>query len=198
MVNVFNIYDMKILNFKSFTNNKSPLLNIRGNVDSEMLSKIESLVKPGSKILEIACGNGSDALHLKDRGYRVNCTDINDDYVSNAIRNGLHCIKHDTLNKFPYDNKSFNLTYSRLGLHYYKKDDLYNIFNEINRITKEYLVFSVKLIDDNFTTGKIILSKEKWEEIVTSTKFSIISSEVKTGNLYGEPSKWLEIVAKVN
>lgn len=184
---------MKILNFKLF--NESILLKLSNNIDKVLVNKIKSLIKPGSKILEISCGNGSDSLFLKNEGYDITCTELDDNYVSNANKIGLKCIKHDTSENFPFDNKEFNLTYSRLGLHYFTKEQLYNIFNEISRITDGYLIFSVKLIND-IPTGKIILSKEEWEKLV-SNRFKIISSENKSGILYNDQSNWLEIIAKV-
>jgi len=186
---------MRILKFNSFIN-ESILLDLKDNVDNNLINKIESLVSTNASILEISCGNGSDSLYLKNKGYNVTCTEWDDNYVDNAKNIGLNCIKHDTSKSFPFKSKQFDLTYSRLGLHYFTKEQLENIFNELNRITKKYLVFTVKLVDD-IPTGKVILSKEEWEDIV-SKKFTIISSEKKSGILYNNQSNWLEIVAKVN
>lgn len=185
---------MRILKFKTF--NESILLDLKDNVDVNLINKIESLVRTGSSILEISCGNGSDSLHLKNKGYNITCTEWDDNYVDNAKNIGLNCIKHDTSKSFPFKSKQFDLTYSRLGLHYFTKDQLLVIFSEINRITKDYLIFSVKLVDD-IPTGKVILSKEEWEKLV-SKNFTIISSERKSGILYNNQSNWLEIVAKVS
>ena len=103
-------------------------------------------------------------------------------------------IKHDTKEKFPFRNDSFDLVYSRLGLHYFSIDELRNIFDEISRISKNYLVFTVKLIND-IPTGKVILNEDTWKELV-SDKFEILEADVKEGILYDNQSKWLEIIAK--
>ena len=183
---------MNILKYQIFV--ESALLKLSNNTDMDLINKIESLIKPPAKILEIACGNSSDAIYLKSVGFNITCTDENIDYVNNAIKNGLVCIKHDTTDKFPFSSKSFDLVYSRLGLHYFTEDQLYNIFDEISRIGK-YVVFTVKITNDILKTGKIILTPEKWVEIV-SKNFDIISRKEQEGILYDNMSNWLEIVAK--
>jgi ubiquinone/menaquinone biosynthesis C-methylase UbiE len=180
-----------LLEFKIFEN---ILLNLANNTDDELIGKILNLLPNGGKILEIACGNGSDSIKLKELGYDVTATDFTDDYVD-YVNQYVTCIKHDTRNEFPFHDNEFDLIYSRLGLHYFTIDELDDIFSEIFRMTKKYLVFSVKLVNDNLQTGKVILDKDKWIEIV-SDKFKIKSLEVKKGLLYNNYSEWLEIIAE--
>jgi SAM-dependent methyltransferase len=180
-----------ILKYKAFL--ESVLLKLTNNVDAELISKIRGLVKPPAKILEISCGNASDSIYLKEKGYQVTCTDNNKDYVNNALKSNLDCILHDTTQPFPFEDKTFDLIYSRLGLHYFTIEQLNDIFSELARIGN-YLVFSVKLVDD-ISTGKVIFTKNTWENI-TNKYFDIISSNEKSGILYDNQSKWLEIVAK--
>ncbi len=183
---------------------ESLLLKLKDNVDEDMISKIQSVSSPPSRILEISCGNGSDSLYLKNLGFEVKTTEINDEYVTNANKLGLSCVKHDTENSFPFKSNEFDLIYCRLGLHYFKKDQLFNIFSEIGRICK-YLIFSVKLVDDDSLylpqgrsdcqlTNKLILSVDDWIEI-TESKFTILDKEIKSGVLYGKESRWIEILA---
>ena len=181
----YNLFENRILPI---------LLDLENNVDSNLINKIESLLPSGS-ILEISCGNGADAIKLNELGYDVVATDFTKEYVD-YVNQYLPCIEHDTRQRFPFGDKSFDLVYSRLGLHYFSEEELMSIFTEISRLTKKYLVFTVKLANDNLNTGKVILGKEKWEELV-SNKFNIISSEVKEGILYTDKSKWLEIIAEL-
>lgn len=183
---------MWILKYERFT--ESVLLRLSDNVDYEMVSKIESLVDPPAKILEISCGNGADSIYLKKRGYDITCTDNNRDYVENAEKNGLKSMIHDTSEPFPFDDRSFDLIYSRLGLHYFTEEVLDRIFSELKRMTKKYLVFSVKTVND-IQTGKIILTSDKWREI-TERYFDVVSFEEKSGMLYDNPSQWIEITAE--
>lgn len=165
----------------------SSLLNLTENIDKELMNKIESLLPNKGKILEISCGNGADAIDLTNKGYDVTATDNCQEYVDHVSKY-INCIKHDTRNTFPFHNKSFDLVYSRLGLHYFTKEELSKIFSEISRLTKRYLVFTAKIEQDNLNTGKIIMSKSDWE-IPLSDKFNIISSEEKEGLLYDNQSK---------
>jgi ubiquinone/menaquinone biosynthesis C-methylase UbiE len=171
---------------------ESALLKLKDNVDMDMISKIQSVIKPPSKILEISCGNGADSLYLKNLGYEVTSTEINDDYVNNALKLGIKCIKHDTKNDLPFKDNEFDLVYSRLGIHYFTKPELSKIFSEIRRVSNQ-LLFSVKLVDD-ISTGKIILSEDDWIQL-TEDKFTISNTEIKNGILYGSQTNWIEILA---
>lgn len=178
--------------FKLFENT-SVLLALEDNVDTNLIKKIQSLVKTG-KILEISCGNGADAIELSNLGYYVTATDFDNGYIDFVNGQGVECIKHDTREPFPFQDNQFDLVYSRLGLHYFTEEELNHIFTDINRMTKKYLVFTVKLVND-IPTGKVIFTEDTWKDLV-SNDFNIISSDVKEGVLYNNQSKWLEIVAE--
>ena len=186
------ILSKKIFENQSDLNRQSPLLNLIDNVDYELVDLIKSIL-PNGTILEISCGNGSDSLELLKRGYVVLGTENNQQYAD-YVNQKIDCIKHDTRDKFPFEDNTFDLVYSRLGLHYFTEQELKNIFKEISRITRKYLVFTVKLVND-IQTGKTIFSKETWEDIV-SKEFEIVSSAEKEGILYDNQSKWLEMVVK--
>lgn len=172
----------------------SPLLSLSGNVDYEIINTIKQNFEKGSSILEISCGNAADSLYLKDLGYYITCTEYDDNYVDNAIKLGLNCIKHDTRNKFPFDDNQFDLVYSRLGLHYFTEVELESIFKELSRIGNSILI-TVKVEEDDFKTGKVIISSEKWKNIINKY-FNIVHFDINQGKLYGKDSKWLKIFAK--
>lgn len=171
----------------------SPLLSLSDNIDHQLIDVIKKNFDKGSSILEISCGNGADSLYLKELGYDVKCTELDDNYISNAIKLGLDCIKHDTKNKFPFDDNQFDLIYSRLGLHYFTESELDSILSELSRIGRSILI-TVKVEEDDFKTGKVIISPEKWNEIINKY-FNIIDFNVNQGKLYNKESKWIEIFA---
>ncbi len=185
---------MKYLKSYKLFETTSVLLALKNNVDNELVSKIKSLVSSGSKILEIACGNGADAIELSNSGYDVTATDLDAGYIDFVNSQGVECIKHDTKLRFPFSDGEFDLIYSRLGLHYFSEEELKEIFEELNRLTSKYLVFTVKLVND-IPTGKVIFTEDTWKDLV-SEQFNIVSAEVKEGMLYNNQSKWLEIVAE--
>jgi ubiquinone/menaquinone biosynthesis C-methylase UbiE len=158
------------------------------------MSIIERNIPVGSNILEISCGNGSDAEYLKNNGYNIICTELDDSYIDNVKSKGIECIKQNTKDKFPFQDGQFDLVYSRLGLHYFTEDELDSIFKELSRISDKVLI-TVKIEDDEFKTGKIILTPDKWFEIINKY-FNIEVFDIKQGLLYGKPSKWLEVFAK--
>lgn len=179
---------------KKYESFNSPLLNLENNIDKYLISIITDNFKIGSNILEVSCGNAADSLYLKELGYNVKCTELDENYVENAKKLGIDCIQHDTTNKFPYDNEEFDLVYSRLGLHYFNESQLDSIFSELSRISKSILI-TVKVEEDYFKTGKVILSPQKWNEIINKY-FNIEKFDIKQGLLYDKESKWIEIFAK--
>jgi SAM-dependent methyltransferase len=179
---------------KTYKTFESVLLNLENNLDTHLLSIIKDNLPIGSDILEISCGNAADSLHLKELGYNVKCTELDDNYVSNAKKLGLDCIKHDTKNKFPFSDEEFDLIYSRLGLHYFTESELDSILSELSRIGSSILI-TVKVEEDHFKTGKVILTPEIWSEIINKY-FNIEMFDIKKGLLYDKPSKWIEIFAK--
>lgn len=189
-----SILENKMKYLKKYESFNSTLLNLENNIDTHLISIIKDNFKIGSNILEISCGNADDSLYLKELGYNIKCTELDHNYVENAKNLGLDCIKHDTMDKFPYDNDEFDLIYSRLGLHYFSESQLDSIFSELSRIGKSILT-TVKVEEDSFKTGKVILSPQKWNEIINKY-FNIEIFDVKEGLLYDKPSKWIEIFAK--
>ena len=170
----------------------SPLLDLENNVDFDLINIIKSTVPSGSDILEISCGNGSDSAYLSSIGYKVICSETNDDYVENARSIGLECLNHDTRNTFPFKDGQFDLIYSRLGLHYFTVDELDKILKELSRIGDKLLI-TVKLVND-IQTNKVILTEKVWKESI-GEYFTISKYKVQDGVLYGSHSKWLEILA---
>ena len=194
---------------KRFLESKTaPLINMGDTKDNELLDKVAGLARhKGKKILEIACGNGSDAIALYNMGFDVTATDSNQEYVDHinqevenskveVDRGKIKAILHDTRKSFPATDGKFDLVFSRLGLHYFTEEELKEIFADIYRITKLYghLVFTVKLTDDG-KWGKKVLPTETWVKIVEESGFEIMNNETKSGKLYGEENTWLEVIA---
>lgn len=184
---------------KKFENyvSKNPLLKLKNNEDIELISKILK-EKNSGKLLEIACGNGSDAKYLAEKGFDVTCLEKNQIYVDEVNGKGVRCIKHDITNTLPFKENQFDVVYSRLGLHYFSTDILDKIFKDIYRVCNNngIFIFSVKIESDSIKTDKVILSQNDWNDITKNSGFIIKSSVVKEGILYDMKSKWCEITSK--
>jgi len=80
---------------------------------------VESIVKPGSDILEINCGSGIDALYFGNKGYNVLATDISDKMLRNAeaknIDKNIKFMKLSFTELDKINSKKFDLVYSNLG-----------------------------------------------------------------------------------
>lgn len=174
----------------------SPLLDLKSNIDRDMIKKI-SILRSHGDVLELACGNGSDAAELKRYGYNVTCVDNNQEYVDHVNGMGVKCLLHNIGDVLPFGDKLFDVVYSRFGLHYFTENKLNEVFTEIFRVMKSggYLVFTVKLAND-IDTGKVILDENKWIGISKDAGFDVISKDIKEGIQYGSHARWLETICR--
>lgn len=173
--------------------------------DTKTITKLISLIPSGSKVLDLSIGDGSNSEYFIERGFDVYGTDISDLAIKTMEDKYPDYIwlVHDTLDKFPFSDKNFNLVFARLALHYFKKEEIEKILIDISRILKDsgYLYIMVKCSNTgNLNTGKISYTSDDWLEIV-SENFEIVNSVEELRKAYSfekEPSNLFEIVAKKN
>jgi hypothetical protein len=161
-------------------------------LDKEFVDFITKDLPKDSKILDVGYGDGTEMKYLSSLGYDVYGTEIRNDY-----RSGLNHTTHDMRDTFPFDDNYFDLVYCRLSLHYFEEEEILNIMREINRITNKYFSFTCKTSDDVYKNDKKFYSLSKWEEMASKCGFTVYYSEEKVGELYGEPSTWVEVFTKI-
>jgi len=76
--NVAHAFSKKALVYDQFGENHPNLTRMRKIVYAHVLS----LLKPGSKILEINAGTGTDASFFAEKGFRIHATDISKEMVA--------------------------------------------------------------------------------------------------------------------
>jgi ubiquinone/menaquinone biosynthesis C-methylase UbiE len=183
---------------------------------TELAISAAALLATPSDVLEIGCGSGADAAHFARLGHRVVATDFSDALIdSNSERfadvDGLTFVVHDTSEPLPVPDTSHNLVYARLSLHYFDDSDTRRIFDEIARVLrpKGPLVFMCKSTDDRlYGQGEVVgpdmfrshhlrhFFSEAYTRDVLAARFDIETLVMRSGELYGEPSAWVEVVAK--
>jgi ubiquinone/menaquinone biosynthesis C-methylase UbiE len=172
-------------------------------VDIETTDRLIDLIPNSSKILDISIGDGVYSEYFIEKGFDVYGTDISDLAISTMKEKHPDntWVIHDTLEKFPFPDNSFDLVFARLALHYFKKEDIERILLDINRITKKsgYLYILVKISNThNIDTGKVSYDSDTWINMV-SDKFKVIRYKFETKKAYSfekEPSNLLHIISK--
>jgi len=174
----------------------------KDEADYNTINSLTKMIPSGSKVLDLSFGDGSNSEFFIEKGFDVYGTDISDLAVETMTDKypEYTWISHDTLDKFPFPDNSFNLVFARLALHYFKKEDLERILIDINRILKNngYLYIMVKCSDTgNLNTEKKLYDSEEWSNMI-SENFEIIefSEEKKKAYSYENESILLEIIAE--
>ncbi|MBI2009339.1 class I SAM-dependent methyltransferase [Candidatus Saccharibacteria bacterium] len=119
----------------------------------------EPYLSKRSKILELGCGVGGDAVFFTDKGHKVIATDVSDVVVEQNKRHFANTdVKFSVLDMrkpLPYKPESFDVVYVNLSLHYYSHDKTRKIVKEVAKVLKPdgIFAFACKSVDD-FHYGK--------------------------------------------
>jgi len=174
----------------------------KDNPDIENINKLMENITTG-KVLDISIGDGVQSEYFINNGYDVYGTDISKLAIK-TMKNkypNYTWIVHDSKNKFPFGDNMFNIIFARLSLHYFSKDIILNILNEINRmLTIDGMLFIMVKISNtgNINTNKKSYSQKEWIELL-SNNFNIIDSNLEYKKAYSfekDKSNILEIFLK--
>ncbi|MCC7004402.1 class I SAM-dependent methyltransferase [Candidatus Nomurabacteria bacterium] len=143
-------------------------------------------------LLDIGTGMGNDAQFFQSQGYEVTATDqsdvaINDD--KRRIRN-VNFLVSDTAHGLPFGDKTFDIVYSHMALHYFDTQTTEKVFNEIHRVLKDGGIIAIitNTIDDpeNKDPGYTKLETEYYQDPKSIVKryFSVDSMKKFTCDLF--------------
>jgi ubiquinone/menaquinone biosynthesis C-methylase UbiE len=170
--------------------------------DTKIIDKLANL-KPSGNVLDISIGDGSNSEYFIKKGYNVYGTDISDLAISTMKKKypKYNWKEHDTEQKFPYEDNKFDIVFARLSLHYFSKESIVNILNDIYRILKVngilYIMVKINNIG-NIDTVKKSYIKNDWLDMVKNN-YIIIDNKVKNKKVYSfekSESQILEIIAE--
>jgi ubiquinone/menaquinone biosynthesis C-methylase UbiE len=198
----FNIFESSAI-WDDFIDKINKGILPKDEPDVVTIDNLCSFIPIGSKILDISIGDGVYSEYFIENGFDVYGTDISDLAIDTMKKKypDYTWIVHDTLEKFPFSDKYFNLVFARLSLHYFKKEDIENILLDISRILKDngYLYIMVKISNTgNITTGKNSYSVEDWIDLL-SNHFNIIEKNEEIKKAYSfekEKSYIFEVIGK--
>lgn len=98
-------------------------------------------MRPGSKALDVATGNGHTALYLASKGFEVTACDISSAMLKEAANlaaeRGLALeFNEHAAEQFPYPDNSFNLITCRVAAHHFSSPETF--IREASRVLKMY------------------------------------------------------------
>lgn len=98
----------------------------------------------GNKILDLGCGEGKDSIFFAKNGYEVfslDCSEraiksFEENIAKNNVQKLVHSIVYDISKPLKFDDKTFDIVFAHLSLHYFDDKTTTKIFNEIQRVLK--------------------------------------------------------------
>lgn len=129
-----------------FWDSKHRTMSAQQKGPHDLADELDRCLKPRSRILELGCGAGRDAIHLAEAGHHVVACDFSDtalhEFAADATRLGIEQRRQDLADlPYAFPDHDFDAVYARLSLHYFTAATTRDIFTEIARLLREHGVF---------------------------------------------------------
>ena len=133
---------------KSYWNEKYWVRHMRDddldNIEDPWIEKYEDIISSYSgNLLDLGCGVGQYSLYFAEKGFNVTSADISAralDYLAEKAPQ-IKTVKLDMTELLPFSDKSFDVVFANLSIHFFSKTDTENLIAEIKRILKDDGVF---------------------------------------------------------
>jgi SAM-dependent methyltransferase len=114
---------------------------------SYFVQEVEKYFPNNCSTLELGAGLGQDSKYLMDKGNNVLTTDISE-FSKEMSTTEFKLV--DMAIPLPFENESYDVIYSHLGIHYFDKERTVELFSEMRNILKVggILALLVNSIDD--------------------------------------------------
>lgn len=187
------------------------------NIPSPFAELAEPRFPRHSRILELGCGVGRDAIFFATNGHRVIATDSSPTVIQQDTqyypKSSVDFRTLDMRKPLPYEDQAFDVIYSNLALHYYSHKQTREIVEEIAKklMSAGLFAFACKSVDD-FHHGNgvevesnIFVSESghvrhlfsvEYAEDLLSGLFEILHLDVIDEEYNGQHSNILRCIAK--
>ena len=114
------------------------------NIEDTWIDKYEDVISSCSgSLLDLGCGVGQYSKYFSDRGFDVTSADISEralDYLGKKSPE-IKTVRLDMTKPLPFLDKSFDVVFANLSIHFFSKADTDALISEIRRILKDDGVF---------------------------------------------------------
>lgn len=183
---------------------------------SAFLDGCAPFIPHGSRVLELGCGAGVDAVALAALGHEVMATDFVAEIIArnrewHGANPRLHFRQMRIDEPFPLGDAAFDAVYAHLTLHYFTDEVTRAVFRELRRVLRPggMLMFACKSDRDPLYGAGIEIEpdlfnldgkirhffSEAYARACLVDGFALDRLESKSGHLYGKPSAWITVLA---
>ena len=163
-----------------------------GTEDKDELVKLQTLLKPGDRVLDVGCAAGRDTRILKDMGFEAGGSDLAEKLLDIAKRTNpdIEFVLAD-MRRLPFADGVFDAIWASAVLHHVTKEEMPSVLQEFYRVLrpKGILYIHTKagqgLLRTNEATVKgetrefELVTAEELDEMLRHTGFSKIELEEK-------------------
>jgi SAM-dependent methyltransferase len=170
-----------------------------------------------SKILELGCGVGRDAIFFASKNHIVIATDFSEVVIKRDAQifhdSSVNFQVLDMSQTFPFEGGSFDVVYANLAIHYYLDTDTRKIVAEIARVLKsgDLFAFACKSVNDfHYGNGEEVekdvfvsskghvrhLFSEEYARDLVKEKFEVIFLDEVVETYSGEKSAMVRCIAR--
>jgi ubiquinone/menaquinone biosynthesis C-methylase UbiE len=199
---------------------KKQLLHAYSLERTDYAEEVLSKIPPKASILELGCGEGNDSIYFATHGHKIIATDFSDIVINQNRQKWSHPRLdfqiEDVSLPLEFPDKSFDVVYARLSLHFFTSTITAKIFQEIARVLKEggklyfmcrstndplYALYSkgTKIEDDMYELDGHIrrFFSEEYANLVLQ-KTGLVPESIKKGfeTLYGKKGAFIKVIAK--
>ncbi len=101
-----------------------------------------SWIKPGTKVLDVGCGDGYLGALLKEKNHcDVTCLDISEPALKMAKERGLKTVMADIQDSLPFQDGSFDYVIATEVVEHIPFSEA--LLEEIKRVSRKYLIISI-------------------------------------------------------
>lgn len=133
---------------KNYWNDKYWVRHMRDddldNIEDPWIEKYEDVIASCSgSLLDLGCGVGQYSKYFSDMGFEVTSADISAralEYLSERMPQ-LRTVKLDMTEPLPFADKSFDVVFANLSIHFFSKKDTEALISEVRRILKDDGIF---------------------------------------------------------
>lgn len=120
-------------------------------------------IPAGSRVIDIACGNGTLALKLSGRADQVVGIDVSGELIKYARRravskgvDGIEFIEMDANDLSRFSDKEFDFATISMAVHQFKVEDAISILGEMSRISGNLIIVDYKIPLSRKPGGQVV------------------------------------------
>ena len=114
------------------------------NIEDPWIEKYVDIISSLSgTLLDLGCGVGQYSVYFANKGFDVTSADISEralEYLGQKMPD-IKTVRLDMTKPLPFTDKSFDVVFANLSIHFFSEKDTFSLIAEVKRILKDDGVF---------------------------------------------------------